>query len=242
MGGAIARALAGEGATVHLAGRTLESLDAVAEQIRAAGGTAETSAVDALDEDAINAFVDAVATTAGAIDISCSVISTGDVQGTALAEMSPEDFERPVVNALRSQFLTARAAARHMRAKGSGLILMVGGVGGRDPLPPQLSGGFQVYLGGTQVAFGAVDVLRRQLAQELGPDGIRVLTIQSAGVPETLEGEWRDIMTEGLAAATMLKREETLEDVGNAAVLAASDLARHMTGTSINITGGREAD
>jgi 3-oxoacyl-[acyl-carrier protein] reductase len=129
-----------------------------------------------------------------------------------------------------------------MVTQGSGVILMFGGTGGRDPLPSYASGGFQVYMGGSQVAFGAVDVFRRQLALELGPQGIRVLTIESAGVPETIQGEWREMMTEGLAAATMLKRAETLDDVGNASVFAASDLARNMTATSINITGGRQPD
>lgn len=242
IGGAIARAFAREGATVHLAGRTLESLDAVADEIRAAGGMADTAVVDSLDATAIDAYVNEVRASAGSIDISVNVISTGDVQGTPLAEMSVDDFERPVMSSVRTQFLTAKAAARHMVPQGSGVILMFGGTGGRDPLPEYVTGGSQIYMGGSQVAFGAMDVLRRQLAQELGPNGIRVLTIESAGVPETIPGEWREVMTEGLAAATMLKRAETLEDVGNAAVFAASDLARHMTATSINITGGRQPD
>ena len=50
IGGAVARAFAGEGARVHLAGRTLESLEEVAQEIRSAGGAAETAQVDALDE------------------------------------------------------------------------------------------------------------------------------------------------------------------------------------------------
>jgi 3-oxoacyl-[acyl-carrier protein] reductase len=49
-GGAVARAFVREGARVHLAGRTLASLERVAEQVRAAGGVAETAVVDALDE------------------------------------------------------------------------------------------------------------------------------------------------------------------------------------------------
>jgi NAD(P)-dependent dehydrogenase (short-subunit alcohol dehydrogenase family) len=147
-----------------------------------------------------------------------------------------------VTNGLRTQLFTAKAAARHMAAQRSGVILMFGGTGGRDPLREFVTGGHQVYMGGSQVAFGALDVLRRQLAQELGPQGIRVLTIESAGVPETIDDELREMMTEGLAASTMLKRAETLEDVGNAAVFAASDLARNMTATSINITGGRQPD
>ena len=60
IGGAVARAFAREGATVHLAGRTPATLDAVAEEIRAAGAAAETARVDALDEGAVDEHADAV--------------------------------------------------------------------------------------------------------------------------------------------------------------------------------------
>jgi 3-oxoacyl-[acyl-carrier protein] reductase len=169
IGGAVARAFAREGAKVHLAGRTLDRLEDVAEEIRSAGGAVETAQLDALDERAVDEHADAVATESGGIDISFNLISLGDVQGTPLAEMALEDFERPVVTAVRTQFLTSRAAARHMIGQGSGVILTFGGAGGRDPIRDYYTGGFQVALGGFQVALGAVDVLRRQLACELGP-------------------------------------------------------------------------
>jgi 3-oxoacyl-[acyl-carrier protein] reductase len=242
VGGAVARAFAREGARVFLAGRTLKSLEEVAQEIRSAGGVAETAQVDALDEQSVNSYVDAVAEKAGSIDISFNLISYGDVQGTPLTEMTLEDFERPVVNAVRTQFLTARAAARHMISQGSGVILTFGGRGGRDPIRDYTSGGFQVYLGGFQVALGAIEVLRRQLAVELGPHGIRVVTLQSGGVPETTREDWREAITQSFVETSMLKRVETLEDVGNVAAFAASDLARTMTATAINVTCGRVAD
>src|SRR5215217_1787914 len=242
VGGAVASAFAREGARVFLAGRTLESLEEVAGQIRSAGGVAKTAQVDALDERAVNEHADAVAERAGGIDVSFNLISYDDVQGTPLAEMPLEDFERPVMTAVRTQFLTAKAAARHMVRQGSGVILTFGGAGGRDPIRDYMSGGFQVYLGGFQVALGAIDVLRRQLAVELWPHGIRVVTLQSGGVPETTREDWREAITQSFVGSSMLKRAETLEDVGNVAAFAASDLARTMTATAINITCGRVAD
>jgi 3-oxoacyl-[acyl-carrier protein] reductase len=242
IGGAVAHAFAREGANVFLAGRTQAKLEEVAEQIRSAGGVAETAQVDALDERDVDGYVEAVAEKAGGIDVSFNLISYQDVQGTPLAEMGLEDFERPVVKAVRSQFLTSRAAARHMIGRGSGVILMFGGPGGRDPIRDYASGGFQVYLGGFQVALGALDVLRRQLAVELGPHGIRVVTLQSGGLPETTHEDWREAITQSFVDTSMLKRAETLEDVGNVAAFAASDLARTMTATALNITCGRVAD
>jgi 3-oxoacyl-[acyl-carrier protein] reductase len=61
IGGAVARAFAQEGAHVFLAGRTLATLEAVAAEISAVGGTAETAEVDALDEQAVEEHASSVA-------------------------------------------------------------------------------------------------------------------------------------------------------------------------------------
>jgi 3-oxoacyl-[acyl-carrier protein] reductase len=233
IGGAVARAFAREGATVHLAGRTLARLDAVAEQIRSAGGAADTAQVDALDETAVDAHADDVAARAGSLDISFNLISFGDVQGTPLVEMPLDDYERPVRTVVRTTFLTSRAAARHMIRQGSGVILFFGGFG--DPAP---------NLGGLQVAFGAVEAFRRSLACELGPHGIRVVTLQTGGIPESIPEsiEGMDAIIDEIVGKTMLGRAATLDDVGNVAAFAASEHARTMTATALNITCGTEVD
>ncbi|MGI5328649.1 SDR family NAD(P)-dependent oxidoreductase [Actinomadura nitritigenes] len=232
VGGAVARAFAREGAKVHLAGRTPASLEKVAEDVRSAGGAAEVARVDALDPAQVDEYADAVAAGSGSLDVSLNAISLGDVQGTPVAEMPHDDFLRPVDTAVRSTFLTARAAARHMIRQGSGVILTFGGGGGSPPVRDYSIGGFHV-------AMGAIDVLRRQLAAELGRHGVRVVTLHSGGLPESFDDTE---IAAGIRDATMLGRAATLEDVGNAAVFAASDLARTMTGTSINITCGAETD
>jgi NAD(P)-dependent dehydrogenase (short-subunit alcohol dehydrogenase family) len=119
IGGAVARAFAREGATVCLAGRTKAKLDKVAGEIRSNGGLTDTAVVDVLDERAVDAYVDAVVEQAGHIDISFNLISYRDVQ-EPLTEISVEDFLQPITNAMRTQFLTTRAAARHMVKRGRG--------------------------------------------------------------------------------------------------------------------------
>jgi 3-oxoacyl-[acyl-carrier protein] reductase len=235
IGGAVARAYAREGAKVFLAGRTQAKLDEVAEEIRSAGGVAETAQVDALDEKAVDEHADAVAAQAGGIDISFNLITHPSVHGTPLAEMELEDFTRPVVTAVRTTFLTSRAAARHMIRQGSGVILVFGGSG--DPMR-------DYYIGGTQVAFEALESMRRQLAAELGPHGVRVVTLRTGGVPESIpEGvSGREAIVEGIEKLTMLGRAATLEDVGNAAAFAASDWARTMTAATVNISCGALVD
>ncbi|MDQ6744339.1 MAG: SDR family oxidoreductase [Candidatus Dormibacteraeota bacterium] len=235
IGGAVARAFAREGARVFLAGRTQARLEEVANEIRSAGGVAETARVDALDEEAVDRHADAVVAKAGGIDISFNLISHGDVQGTPLVEMALADFERPVLTAVRTIFLTSRAAARQMIEQGSGVIMAFGGYG--DPMP-----GY--HLGGLQVAFQAIEAFRRSLASELGPHGIRVVTLQTAGVPESIPDgmDGGEEITEAIERRTMLNRAATLDDVGNAAVFAASDWARTMTATALNITCGAQVD
>ncbi|MEV8098044.1 SDR family oxidoreductase [Kitasatospora sp. NPDC085879] len=237
IGSAVALAFAREGARVHLAGRTQGPLDRVAERIRAAGGAVETAVVDALDEAAVDRHADAVAARFGGIDISFDLISYGDVHGTPLAEMSLELFERPVVNAVRSMFLTARAAARHMIPRRSGVILNFGGDGGRDPIR-------DYFIGGFQVALEATGTLRRQLAAELGPHGIRVVTLHTGGIPETIPASepGREAITGMIVGRTMLGRAANLADVGNVAAFLASDRAGSITAASVNITCGAVAD
>jgi NAD(P)-dependent dehydrogenase (short-subunit alcohol dehydrogenase family) len=235
IGGAVARAFAREGATVHLAGRTIETLERAAGEIRDAGGRAETAQVDALDGPQVDAHADRIAAAFGSLDISINLISTGDVQGTPLAEMSYDDFERPIRNSMRSTFLTWRAAARHMITQRSGVLLAFGGVG--DPIRDYSIGGFQVSL-------SAVESLRRQMASELGQYGIRVVSLVTGGVMETVPEDFEgfDTIRELVVGPTMLQRAATLEDVGNVAAFAASDWAKSITGSAINISCGAIVD
>jgi 3-oxoacyl-[acyl-carrier protein] reductase len=238
IGGAVARAFAREGARVFLAGRTEAKLKSVADDIRAAGGRAEAAVVDALDEEAVDRHAAAVVAEAGSLDISFNLISHPYTHGIPLAEMAVDDFIAPVETAARTTFITARAAARHMIPRRSGVILAFGGPGDRSaPLR-------DFYLGGTQVAFDAIETIRRRLSVELGPHGIRVVTLESGGVPESLpEGfEGREAIVELIEGQTLLGRGATLEDVGNAAVFAASDWARSMTAATVNVSCGALID
>jgi 3-oxoacyl-[acyl-carrier protein] reductase len=233
IGGAAARAFAREGAQVFLAGRTRAPLEALAEEIRGAGGTAEPAVVDALDEAAVDTFADEVAARAGRIDVSFNAIGCGDVQ-QPLMEISVGDFLQPITVAMRSQFLTTRAAARHMSVRGSGVILAFGG-GGPQTLPG---------LGGFKIALDALEGLRRQWAIELGPHGIRVVTLKSGGVAESLPDGFPGAaeITDGLVAKTQLGRCATLADVGDVAAFVASDRARTLTATDVNISCGALVD
>jgi len=161
--------------------------------------------------------------------ISFNLIGLGDVQ-KPLTEISVEDFLQPIMNAMRAHFLTTRAAVRHMVRRRSGVILAFGG-GGPQTLPG---------LGGFKIALDAIEGLRRQWALELGSHGIRVVTLKTGGVPESLPDNFpgKDEIAAGIRKATLLNRAATLADVGNVAAFVASDQARTITATEINISCG----
>jgi 3-oxoacyl-[acyl-carrier protein] reductase len=245
VGSAVARAFAREGAKVFLAGRTLASLDDVAAGISAAGGEAFTAQVDALDEKAVDEHADTVAERAGGIDVSFNAIGHGDVHGPPLVQMSFEDFARPVMTAIRAQFLTARASARHMIEQRSGVIMAITATTARLAVP---------NVGGTGVTFEALEGLCRQLASELGPHGVRVVWLRTTGLPEALHSDVHpeygtgsgsmtsDQLIAWMQSRTMLNRLTSLADVGNVATFLASDRANGMTASVANVTCGSLPD
>ncbi len=229
IGSAVAHAFAREGARLFLSGRTRAKLDRAANDIRRSGGKVETAVVDARDEQAIDSYIDMVAAHAGQIDISFNLISYGDVQ-KPLADLSVDDFLQPIMIATRTHFLTIRAAARHMVTRKSGVILIFGGGG------PQTVAG----LGGFKTALDAVESLRRQWALELGQHGIRVVTLKTGGIPESIPDTFaeKDEITASIVKETLLNRAATLADVGGVAAFLASDQARTITATEVNISCG----
>jgi NAD(P)-dependent dehydrogenase (short-subunit alcohol dehydrogenase family) len=242
IGAAIARTFAGEGARVFLTGRSREKLDAVADAITAAGGRAEVAVLDALDEQAVDQHAARVAAEAGSIDVSLNLITRGDVQGIPLAEMTTADVLRAITTGMSTNFITARAAARHMTRQGSGVILALNsGSAHGSPM-----------MGSTGPADAALDTYIRNLASEVGPHGVRVLGIWTCGLTETLSPEklaavsgtapMDDAAFGALVAQLdqmrMVRRSPSLADLSGTAAFLASDRAAAITGTFVNVTSG----
>jgi 3-oxoacyl-[acyl-carrier protein] reductase len=249
IGGAIAQELARRGATVHLAGRTREKLEVEARRIREAGGTAHVARVDVLDSAAVEAHADATVARSGRIDIAVNAVGFVHVQGTPLAELSLEDYEHTIHAYARAHFLTAKAAARHMVARRSGVILLLSTPASRRAFPGVLGFGS---------ACGQIEAFARHLACELGPDGIRVICLRPDAIPEAVaagshsrevfepvaakNGLTVDAMLAQGAGASMLRRAATLADIGAVAAFAASPAAAAMTATTLNLSCGSLED
>ncbi|HEX4811883.1 MAG TPA: SDR family oxidoreductase [Nonomuraea sp.] len=232
LGGAVARTFAREGARLFLAGRTRAKLEAVAAEVVTIGTPAEIDLVDALDADSVDRHTDSVAERAGGVDVVLNTISLRDVQGIPLMEISSEDFTAPIITGATSQFLTSRAAARHMIRQGAGTVVTLSA--SPAALPGPLMGGFGV-------ACAAIEAFTRHLAGELGPHGVRVVCVRPdklADTPPKLEPDY----FASLVDKTLLKRLPTLSETAEIAAFMASDRASAMTGTVVNMTCGTIVD
>jgi NAD(P)-dependent dehydrogenase (short-subunit alcohol dehydrogenase family) len=227
VGGAVAREFAIEGAAVFVTGRNWWPVEFVAKEILAAGGYAEPSVVDDLDGEAVEAHLRSVIGYLGRVDISFNALDVPD---------------ETVLGATTSNFLTARLAAKHMVVKESGVILIASGPTAHMCSSP--SGG------GCGPAQAAREAMTRALSHELAPHGIRVVALRVPDIPETqtmaeVSGTRRrpDAMTSDqvrahLAGTGNPTREITFEEIAKVAVLVASDRARGLTGTIVDLTMG----
>lgn len=248
IGAAIAKEFAKEGARVFLAGRTKASLEVVAKQITSFGGDARTEVIDVLDDAGVNQYVEGVVKQAGHIDIVVDVagpLAKDYGNGKNAVDLSVEEFMVPLATMVRSRFVTARAAARHMIKQHSGVIIFVTGSPARGHVPGATAIG---------AAFGAMENLTENLAFEMSPLGVRVVCLRtlantdSRSIKDTMEllaGRLpitKDQAIAQIVQASLLKSPATVQDTANAAVLVASDRARMLTGTVVNATAGAALD
>jgi 3-oxoacyl-[acyl-carrier protein] reductase len=240
LGSAVARTLAQAGAKVFLTGRTADRLQNVANEIIAAGGKAEISTVDALNEKSIQTYLDKLTSAGVTIDISFCAIDFQSVQDIALVDMNADDYMRPITIALQSQFLTSTAAARKMMQQQSGVILSLTATPGGIGYP---------YTGGFSSACVAMETFVTNLASEVGAHNVRVVNIRSAGSPdsqvfkqaiEAVPQEMEHVL-QSMKNDTMLKKLPMMTDIAQVAVFLSSDLANMITGVTIDVTGGTTA-
>ena len=248
IGAAVAREFAAEGAHLFLSGRTRESVDRVAASIREAGGHAEVAVIDALDDAAVNAYVDDIVTQHAGVDIEFNAVGAlvSDYKnGTHAVDLPVANFMVPLDIVVKSRFITARAAARQMVKQGRGVIIFLTGSPARGYVPGATSIG---------TAFGAIEAFAENLAIEVSPAGVRAVclrttaNVDSRSIQDTMAVAAartnlpKDELMGRLAALNFLKVPATTGDTAKAAAFLASDRARMFTGTVVNATAGAAAD
>jgi 3-oxoacyl-[acyl-carrier protein] reductase len=237
LGSAVAKALSKEGAAVFLTGHRIAPVKSLAAEIVAGGGTADAAELDALDQPSVGAFVDDLVRGGRTLDISFNAIGWKDRQDVPLIEMGLDDFIRPIRIAMETQFITSTAAGRVMKKQRSGVILSLTATPGGIGYP---------HVGGFGPACCAVESFSKDLGSELGPHGVRVVNIRSAGSPDSRVfkeaiaqgGERVTTFIQKMKDDTMLKDLPSIVDIANVAVFLASDAAAKITGVTIDVTCG----
>ena len=229
LGADMCRALSAAGAAVAVAGRTQETIDAVRDQVRAAGGRAVSALADVSRKDSIDAMAEKVVRELGGIDIL--VNNAAVYPRRAWTEIAEEEWDEVLDTNLKGYFLCARACHDSMRERGHGRIVNLTSItffGGWDMLLSYVS------------SKGGIVGFTRALARELGPEGITVNAISPGAFPTDAEKIHPD--PEGynrfILERQSLKRRGTPEDIGNLAVFLASDASSFITGQLFEIDGG----
>lgn len=242
IGSETARALGRWGATVHVSGRRMDALESLALEVRQGGGKAHAAVVDAMDEAQVVGYLDEVARREGRLDGVFNAIGLRPLEneyGTSSEKLSYPAFLAPFQHHVGSQFLTARAAIRHMQP-GSTIVMLTASLA-MDPRP---------LMAGITAACAAIEGLTRMLAAELGPRGISVICLRAGGmhetrtIQETVQGMTRTLGVDPAAfdgeiqRSTLLKRPVTVKETAEVAAFLLSDPARCMTGDAVNASCG----
>lgn len=165
-GGAIARAFAADGyhACLTRRPRNLDQLDALAETIRAAGGTATSFGIDARDEDAVAALVAQIEAEIGPIEVC--VFNIGANVRFGIGETTPRVFRKVWEMACYAGFLTAHNVLPRMAARGRGTMIFTGATAS-----VRGASGFSAFAS----AKAGLRNLAQSAAREFGPQGVHVV-------------------------------------------------------------------
>jgi 3-oxoacyl-[acyl-carrier protein] reductase len=230
-GEGIARLFATEGARVLLADLDLAKAEKVAAEI---GPRAKARHCDVADGASVHAAVKACVDAFGPPDIVVNNAGTTH-RSQPMLDVDEATFDKVFAVNVKSIYYMSQAVIPLMRQRKQGVIINIGSTAGMRPRP-----GLTWYNGSK----GAVNLLSKSMAAELGPDNIRVNAVcpvmgvtglieQFLGAPNTPENRARVI------AGIPLGRMSTPEDVANATLYLASDAAKFITGVELPVDGGR---
>ena len=236
LGKQVVKAFHEQGATVFASDideKTLSIIDGVTNQV-----------VDALDEKAVEIYLEETATKSGRLDIVINLSGSDPADynhGKPASSVTLNQLLIPMKTATGTQFITAKAAHPIMTKQGSGTIVFI---------TSTLSKIAPAWTTALTASHAATEALAMSLATEWGPEGIRVIGVRSEAMTEspvidytfTTMGEniglSRQEMQGWVEEKVPLKRLTKGDETAQAIVLAASDLAGFMTGTFLNHSGG----
>jgi len=240
IGLAVARGLAAEGAHLALVARDPARLQAAAQTLASYGRKVLTKVADTTDDLAVQAMVGEVADGLGGIDILVNSAAQpgGTVPPAKLADLADDAIRAELETKLLGYLRCARAVAPYMQRQGWGRIISVSGLAARQA--GSVAG---------SVRNVAVAAMTKNLADELGPDGINVtvvhpgstVTERTAGLVSQLASATNTTEEEArarLALASSIGRMVTADEVAAVVTFLASPLSVAINGDAIAVGGG----
>jgi 3-oxoacyl-[acyl-carrier protein] reductase len=225
IGGAIAKALHGQGATVVLSGTRQEALDAVKAELGARAFTclanlSDTASVEALPKKAEEA--------AGA-PIDILVNNAGITRDNLFMRMKDEEWDAVIAVNLTAAFRLSRAVLRGMMKKRWGRIIQITSVVGETGNPGQ---------GNYAAAKAGLVGMSKSLAAEVASRNITVNCIAPGFIQTAMTEVLTEPQKQAIATRIPAGRMGTAAEIAAAAAFLASDEAAYMTGATLQINGG----
>ena len=226
LGQQFARALSEQGCDVAILARRKERLEEFSKELKQNGHDCLPVSCDVTDEESIKNAVNAVVNHFGKIDIL--VNNAGISQSTSFYNYQPEEFQKIVDLNVTAVFNCSQAAAKIMKEQGGGVILNTSSM---VSIYGQPSGC------GYPASKFAVNGLTKSLARELGCDNIRVNAVAPGITRTDMVAALPEAVIKPLIATIPLGRVGEPEDIANAFLFLASDMASYVTGEILSVDG-----
>lgn len=226
----VARLYASAGASVALAARRVDRIEAAAQQLRDAGHRACAVPMDLLDDASIGTAMDAAESQLGA-PLNLLFNNAGVLYAARFVDQEMAEVDKVFDTNLRGNFRVAQEAARRMIQQRDGVIINVASTA---------AFGTGAQLSSYCASKAGLAHLTRIMALELASRGIRVNALCPGNFETDMADTFRDKgFDQSLLARTPMRRFGQLPDLDGAALLLASDAGRYMTGVALPVDGGQ---
>ncbi len=224
LGGAIARALYGQGATVALSGTRREALEALAGEL---GSRAYALPCDLADAVAVEALVPAAEAAMGSLDIL--VNNAGVTRDNLFMRMKDAEWDTVLAVNLTAAFRLSRSVLKGMMRRRFGRIVNITSIVGVTGNPGQ---------GNYAAAKAGMIGMSKALAAEVASRGVTVNCIAPGFIASPMTDALNDKQREAILASVPMGRLGAGADIGAAAVYLASGEAAYVTGQTLHVNGG----